>query len=82
MGDIDVTKITKVELEDIVKAHQPTSHLRTKALDELDRRHKLAEAEKTNKILGISKTTLIVAIISAAAAISAVVVGIIVLFKE
>jgi len=46
------------------------------------RRHKLAEAEKTNKILGISKTTLIVAIISAAAAISAVVVGIVVLFKE
>ena len=35
MVDHDVSKFTDQELENIVREHPPTSHLRTKSLDEV-----------------------------------------------
>ena len=81
MQDIDVTNMTEKDLEDIIRVHSPTSHLRTKAQDELNRRHRLAEAKMGDKILCISKYTLIFAIISAIAGIIAVLLSTIPLFK-
>jgi len=38
MTDINVTKLSDEKLEDIVAVHPPNSHLRTEALDELEKR--------------------------------------------
>ena len=75
MVDHDVSKFTDQELENIVREHPPTSHLRTKSLDEVKKRNKLAEVQTTKQLFTISKWTLIIATISAVAAIFGVIIS-------
>lgn len=75
MVDHDVSKLTDQELEDIVRDHPPTSHIRTKSLDEINKRNKSIQEKKAERLFIISKWTLIFAIISAVAAIGGVVIS-------
>ena len=75
-SDIDVSRLSDERLERLVREKGPTEHLRTKTLDELNIRHKKAEAKASNKILRISKATLIFAIIAALAAVAMIIIEI------
>ena len=75
MVDLDVSKLTNQELENIEKEHPPTSHIRTKSLDEIKKRNRLAEVQTTKQLFTISKWTLIIAAISAVAAIVGVIIS-------
>ena len=76
MQEVDITKLTNKELEKIVQEHSPSSHLRTKASDGLDRRYKLSESFKTTEILKLSKKTFILVIIATLATIIGVIIAV------
>ena len=74
MQEIDVTIMNDSELRSIVKDKYVTEYYRRKALAEL-------RIRKVDKILSVSKSTLIVATISAIAAIIAAVLSMLALYK-
>jgi len=74
MQEIDFTIMNDSELKSIVKDKHATEYYRRKALAEL-------RIRQVDRILSISKSTLIVATISAIAAIIAAVLSILALYR-